>query len=77
MAVTDAVLAAGAASGALFVVGTEMVACREVRAAMERLAPANTRILGAVLNRVDLDRHAFYYASYYQRPAQKWYPNEI
>jgi capsular exopolysaccharide synthesis family protein len=67
MAVTDAALVARASSGILFVVGAEMVSSREVSVALDRLGVAGTKVVGAVLNQVELDRHSYYYSTHYRR----------
>lgn len=35
--------------------------------------PAPARLLGAVLNRVDFDRNAYYYSRYYRREYARYY----
>lgn len=67
MAVTDAAVAASAASGIVFVVGAEMTSRHAARAAIEQLRNGHPRFLGAVLNRVELERNSYYYSGYYRR----------
>lgn len=67
MAVTDASVLANIAAGVLFVVGAEQTVTRTALNALEQLDAARARYVGAVLNRVDLERNAFFY-SYYYRP---------
>ena len=42
-------------------------------AALEQLDKANATFVGAVLNRVDLERNAYYYAQYYRREYSQYY----
>ncbi|MGH9348880.1 MAG: GumC family protein [Vicinamibacterales bacterium] len=73
MAVADAAVVAHSASDVLFVVGAEMTARQAAQRAIERLQQARARLLGAVLNRVHLDRHAYFYAQYYRREYTTYY----
>ena len=73
MAVTDAAIAASAATGIVFVVGAEMTSRHAARAAIEQLQNGRPRFLGAVLNRVELERNAYYYSSYYRREYAQYY----
>ena len=73
MAVTDAAIAASAATGIVFVVGSEMTSRHAARAAIEQLQNGRPHFLGAVLNRVELERHAYYYSSYYRREYRQYY----
>jgi capsular exopolysaccharide synthesis family protein len=73
MAVTDAAIAATAATGIVFVVGAEMTSRHAARAAIEQLQNGRPHFLGAVLNRVELERNAYYYSSYYRREYGQYY----
>ncbi len=64
MAVTDAAVVAHAVSGVIFVVGAEMIPRRTAQSAIEQLVQARAKIVGAVLNRADIARHAYYFALY-------------
>jgi capsular exopolysaccharide synthesis family protein len=64
MAVTDAAIVASVVRGTLFVVGAEMIPRRNAQNAIEQLVHVRAKIVGAVLNRADVDRHAYYYAPY-------------
>ena len=66
MAVTDAVIAAHAANGVVFVVGSEMTSRQAARAAVEQLEQGRVHFVGAILNRVDLERNSYYYSNYYR-----------
>ena len=67
MAVTDAAILSNSATGVVFVVGAEMTSKRNAISAVEHLAQARAKFIGAVLNRVDLKRHSYYYAPYYRK----------
>lgn len=71
LAVTDATVAAHGCSGVLFVVGADMVSHRAVSTAVERLG--NVRVMGTVLNRVDLHRQAYYYSNHYRKEYSRYY----
>jgi capsular exopolysaccharide synthesis family protein len=73
MAVTDAPLVAHIASATVFVVGAEMTSHRVARTAVEQLAGSNGRLIGAILNRVDLDHNGYYYSQYYRREYGEYY----
>jgi capsular exopolysaccharide synthesis family protein len=73
MAVTDAVIAANAASGVVFVVGAEMTNRHAARTAIEQLENGRARFVGAVLNRVELEKNAYYYSHYYKREYAGYY----
>jgi succinoglycan biosynthesis transport protein ExoP len=73
MAVTDAVVAAHVASGVVFVVGAEMTNRRTAKAAVAQLANGRARFLGAVLNKVDVEAHGYYYSHYYRREYAAYY----
>jgi succinoglycan biosynthesis transport protein ExoP len=67
MAVTDAAILSNSATGVVFVVGAEMTSRRNAIAAVEHLQAARAKFIGAVLNRVDLKRHSYYYSPYYRK----------
>lgn len=73
MAVTDASVVAHRASGVVFVVGADMVSRDHAAVALEQLEHANAKLLGGVLNRVDADRNAYYYAPYYKSEYADYY----
>ncbi len=73
MAVTDASLLAHITTGVLFVVGAEQTTVPVARHALEQLDAAQARFLGAVLNKVNLKRNAFYYGDYYRREYGDYY----
>jgi capsular exopolysaccharide synthesis family protein len=65
LAVTDASILTPWVSGVAFVVGSEMTRRRLAERAIDMLAAGGPRILGAVLNRVDVSRNRYYYARHY------------
>ena len=73
MAVTDAAIAASSASGIVFVVGAEMTSRQAAKAAIDQLQRGRPSFVGAVLNRVELERNAYYYSSYYRREYGQYY----
>ena len=46
---------------------------QSAHAAMEQLEAANAHVIGSVLNRVDIVKHPYYYASYYRKDYAKYY----
>ncbi|MFI5177693.1 MAG: GumC family protein [Vicinamibacterales bacterium] len=73
MPVTDAAVLAHLTGGVLFVVGAEMTPRRAAVQAIEQLRSAHAKFVGAVLNRVNVHRHAYYYAPYYRKEYGKYY----
>ncbi len=67
MAVADAAVVSNAVSGVLFVVGAEMIDRRTAQTALKQLDGAQARFVGAVLNKVRVDRHSYYYSPYYRQ----------
>ncbi|MCC7384173.1 MAG: polysaccharide biosynthesis tyrosine autokinase [Deltaproteobacteria bacterium] len=64
-AVTDAVILSQIADGTIFVVKASKTAKDSVRKAARQLADVNARILGVVLNDVDLEEGGYGYSYYY------------
>ena len=73
MAVCDAALIARDATGVIYVVGAEMTNRYSAQSGLEQLERARARLIGAVLNRVDLDRHSYYYSHYYRPEYGRYY----
>ena len=71
--VADATIIAQAVTGVLFVIGAEMTDRRAADAAVHQLTYVNARLVGGVLNRVDLLRNSYYYSQYYRREYAKYY----
>ena len=73
MVVTDASIVANQASGVVFVVGADHTNRHAARAAVEQLESANARIVGSVLNKVDLVRNPYHYSAYYRKEYSRYY----
>ena len=73
LVVTDSSIVANHASGVVFVVGSDKTSRQAARTAVEQLDAANARIIGSVLNRVNLTRHQYYYSAYYRKEYSKYY----
>ena len=73
MAVTDASILAHLAPGVLFVTAADVTNRPAAVRAMEQLAAAKAKLIGAVLNRADLKRNAYFYAPYYRNEYQDYY----
>jgi succinoglycan biosynthesis transport protein ExoP len=73
LAVTDAVVLAGAVSAVVFVVGSEMTRRVHAERALATLRAGKPRSIGVVLNRVDFDRNKYYYSRYYGYNYKSYY----
>ena len=73
LAVADAAIAAHVAGDVLFVLGAEMTDRLAAQTAIRQLATARVRILGAVLNRVNIQKHHYYYSQYYRPEYSKYH----
>jgi capsular exopolysaccharide synthesis family protein len=73
MAVTDAALVAHSATGVVFVVGAEMTSRHAAKTAIDQLQQVDARFVGAVLNRVNLEKNSYYYSQYYRREYTEYY----
>ena len=73
MAVTDAAVVSHEVSGVVFVIGAEMTPWRNAQTALQQLAAARARVIGAVLNRVNIERHSYYYAPYHRKDYTRAY----
>ena len=73
MAVTDSSVAAHVTGRVLFVIGAEMTSRYAALRALEQLEQVHARFVGAVLNRVDLQHHGYYYSKYYRREYGEYY----
>ena len=71
--VTDAVVLSPLVDGIAFVIGSEMTQRRHVARALETLTASGARLMGAVLNRVDLKRNSYYYSRYYGYGNKNYY----
>ena len=74
MAVADAsVLAHRSQAGVVFVVGADMTNRNAALKAVEQLEKSGAYFVGAVLNKADLQRNAYYYSQYYKREYASYY----
>jgi capsular exopolysaccharide synthesis family protein len=73
MAVTDASVIAHCAGGVLFVVAADRTSRPAATKALEQLDAATPNFLGAVLNEVDVQRNAYFYAPYVKREHADYY----
>ena len=73
LAVADASIMANSATGVVFVVGADQTSRQAARAALEQLQAVQAHVVGAVLNRVDLERNPYYYAAYYRKEYSRYY----
>lgn len=76
LAVTDACIVAHMTTGVLFVVGAERVTRPAARRAIAQLESVQAKFVGAVLSRVDLDGHAYYYSHYYRHKYTDYYADQ-
>jgi polysaccharide biosynthesis transport protein len=77
LAVTDAVIIAPYVSGLVFVVGAEMTRRSHAERAIETIQSGKPNIIGAVLNRVDLNRNKYYYSRYYGYHYKSYYGADL
>lgn len=75
LAVTDAVIIAPYMSGLVFVIGAEMTRRAHAERAIQTIQGGKPNIVGAVLNRVDLNRNKYYYSRYYGYHYKSYYGN--
>jgi capsular exopolysaccharide synthesis family protein len=73
MAVIDAAVIAHRATGVVFVVGADMTSRHAAKAAIGQLQNAQAKFVGAVLNRVELEKHHYYYSQYYKKEYAHYY----
>ena len=73
LAVTDPSVLVGAVSGILIVIGADQTAKQSACAAVDRLRSFRARLIGTVLNRVDVDGSRYYYAGYYRKDYARYY----
>jgi len=73
MAVADAAILANAATGVVFVVGSDQTSRHSAKAAIEQLQGVGAHLIGAVLNRADVQRNPYYYSAYYRKDYSRYY----
>jgi polysaccharide biosynthesis transport protein len=59
--------------GVVLVVGAEVSTRQAIHRALEQVASVGGRVIGAVLNRVDLERNSYYYSQYYGEYYRSYY----
>lgn len=73
MVTSDSAIVAAQSDGVVFVVSAAATSRHTVRAALENLQNVRATVLGAVLNKVDIRRHGYYYSKYYRKDYAKYY----
>ncbi len=73
LAVADASVLANAASGVIFVVGADQTSRNTAKAAVEQLSAVQAHVIGAVLNRVDLEKNPYYYSASVRKESVGYY----
>ena len=73
LAVADASILANTATGVVFVVGADQTSRQAARAALEQLEAVQAHVIGAVLNRVDLEKNPYYYSAYCRKESSRSY----
>jgi capsular exopolysaccharide synthesis family protein len=73
LAVADASVLANSATGVVFVVGADQTSRQTAKTAVEQLQSVGARIIGAVLNRADVQRNPYYYSAYYRKEYSRYY----
>jgi succinoglycan biosynthesis transport protein ExoP len=75
-AVSDPLILASLTDGVIVVAGAEMVPRKAVLHTLERVHETGARILGVVLNRAQIEKHAYYYSHYYGHYYGEYYGTE-
>jgi hypothetical protein len=70
---TFSAVVAHRASGVLFVIAADTTSRQAAQTALDQLEHAHARFLGAVLNRVDVERDSYYYSRYYRKDYANYY----
>jgi capsular exopolysaccharide synthesis family protein len=73
LAVADASVLANSATGVVFVVGADQTSRHAAKAAVEQLQAVQAHVIGAVLNRADVERNPYYYSAYYRKEYSRYY----
>jgi succinoglycan biosynthesis transport protein ExoP len=73
LAVADASILANSATGVLFVVGADQTSRHTAKAAVDQLHAVQAHVVGAVLNRADVERNPYYYSTYYRKEYSRYY----
>jgi polysaccharide biosynthesis transport protein len=73
MAVIDSAVIAHLASGVVFVVGAEMTSRHNAKHALDQLENARAKFVGGILNKVEIEKNAYYYSQYYKKEYARYY----
>jgi capsular exopolysaccharide synthesis family protein len=73
LAVADASILSNSATGVIFVVGADQTSRHTARAAVDQLNAVQAHMIGAVLNRADVERNPYYYSTYYRKEYSRYY----
>ena len=73
LAVADASVLANTASGVIFVIGADQTTRNTAKAAVDQLNAVQAHLIGAVLNRADVQRNPYYYSAYYRKEYSRYY----
>ncbi len=73
LAMADAMVLGGVVDGAVLVVRADETPLPSVHRAVDQLVGVGARLTGIVLNRVDLERNAYYYGQYYGEHYRSYY----
>jgi capsular exopolysaccharide synthesis family protein len=73
LAVADASILANSATGVIFVVGADQTSRHTARAAVDQLNAVQAHMIGAVLNRADVEGNPYYYSTYYRKEYSRYY----
>ena len=76
MAVTDPSVVAYRTTGVVFVIGSEQVNRHKALTAVQKLQNSKAKILGAVLNRANVQRNPYYYSHYYAHDYVGYYSSD-
>jgi Mrp family chromosome partitioning ATPase len=76
LAASDASILATMVDGVVLVVRSGQLARSVIQQSKEQLEGVNARILGTILNDVDIKRDSYYYFHYYSRYSQYYYKKE-
>jgi Mrp family chromosome partitioning ATPase len=73
LAIADTPVICPLVDGVVLVVGAEIGSRPTVRRAVDQLLNVGSRIVGVVLNKVDLQRNSYYYSQYYGEYYRSYY----
>jgi capsular exopolysaccharide synthesis family protein len=76
MAVTDPSVVAFRTTGVIFVIGSEQVNRHKALTAVQKLQASKAKILGAILNRANVERNPYYYSHYYSHEYAGYYSSD-